>query len=57
MNKIVVTLLLTFMAWATFAQVTSNVDSTEIKIGSAFNLTIKATAPEGSKIIFLPIKY
>lgn len=52
MNKIVVTLLLTFMAWATFAQVTSNVDSTEIKIGSAFNLTIKATAPEGSKIIF-----
>lgn len=52
MNKIVVTLLFTFMAWATIAQVTSNVDSTEIKIGSAFNFTIKATATEGSKVVF-----
>ena len=52
MNKIVVTLLFTFMAWATIALVTSNVDSTEIKIGSAFNFTIKATATEGSKVVF-----
>src|SRR5690606_11049019 len=37
---------------AGFAQVTSAVDSTQIKIGSAFNLTVKATANEGSKVVF-----
>ena len=52
MNKIVVALFLNFIAFAGFAQVTSNVDSTQIKIGSAFNLTIKATADEGSKVVF-----
>ncbi len=37
-----------------FAQnpVTSQVDSTQIKIGSAFNLTIKANANENDKVVF-----
>lgn len=52
MNKIVVTLLFGFIAFAGFAQVTANVDSTQIKIGSAFHLTIKATASESSKVVF-----
>lgn len=52
MNKIVVALFLSLCTLAGFAQVTSNVDSTQIKIGSAFNLTIKATANEGSKVVF-----
>lgn len=52
MNKLVVALFLSLCTLAGFAQVTSAVDSTQIKIGSAFNLTIKATANEGSKVVF-----
>lgn len=52
MNKLVVALFLSLCTLAGFAQVTSTVDSTQIKIGSAFNLTIKATANEGSKVVF-----
>lgn len=52
MNKIVVTLLFSFFAYAGFAQVTTNVDSTQIKIGSAFNLTVKATANQNSEVVF-----
>ncbi len=52
MNKIVVALFFSLCTLAGFAQVTSTVDSTQIKIGSAFNLTIKATANEGSKVVF-----
>lgn len=52
MNKLVVALFLSLCTLAGFAQVTSAVDSTQIKIGSAFNLTVKATANEGSKVVF-----
>lgn len=52
MNKLVVALFLSLCTLAGFAQVTSAVDSTQIKIGSAFNLTIKANANEGSKVVF-----
>ena len=52
MNKLVVALFLSLCTLAGFAQVTSTVDSTQIKIGSAFNLTVKATANEGSKVVF-----
>lgn len=52
MNKLVVVLFLSLCTLAGFAQVTSAVDSTQIKIGSAFNLTIKANANEGSKVVF-----
>lgn len=52
MNKLVVALFLSLCTLAGFAQVASAVDSTQIKIGSAFNLTIKATANEGSKVVF-----
>lgn len=52
MNKLVVALFLSLCTLAGSAQVTSTVDSTQIKIGSAFNLTIKATANEGSKVVF-----
>lgn len=52
MNKLLVALFFSLGTWVGFAQVTSNVDSTQIKIGSAFNLTLKATANEGSKIVF-----
>ena len=52
MNKLLVALLFSLFTWVGFAQVTSSVDSTQIKIGSAFNLTIKATANEGSKVVF-----
>lgn len=52
MNKLVVALFLSLCTLAGFAQVTSTVDSTQIKIGSAFNLTIKAIANEGSKVVF-----
>ncbi|KAA5534028.1 BatD family protein [Paenimyroides baculatum] len=52
MNKLVVALFLSLCTLASFAQVTSAVDSTQIKIGSAFNLTVKATANEGSKVVF-----
>lgn len=52
MNKILFTLFLSLITSVLFAQVTSDVDATEIKIGSAFNLTIKATANENSKVVF-----
>lgn len=52
MNKLVVALFLSLCTLAGFAQVTSAVDSTQIKIGSAFNLTVKATTNEGSKVVF-----
>ena len=52
MNKLLVALLFSLFTWVGFAQVTSSVDSTQIKIGSAFNLTIKAAANEGSKVVF-----
>ncbi|WLD23973.1 BatD family protein [Flavobacterium dauae] len=52
MNKLVVALFLSLCTLAGFAQVTSAVDSTQIKIGSAFNLTVKANANEGSKVVF-----
>lgn len=52
MNKILLALFFSLFTWVGFAQVSSSVDSTQIKIGSAFNLTIKATANEGSKVIF-----
>lgn len=52
MNKLVVALFLSLCTLAGFAQVTSAVDSTQIKIGSAFNLTVKATANESSKVVF-----
>lgn len=52
MNRILVALFLSLCTLAGFAQVTSTVDSTQIKIGSAFNLTVKAIAAEGSKVVF-----
>lgn len=52
MNKIVITLFLSIITCVSFAQVTSSVDSTQIKIGSAFNYTIKATGEKGSTIVF-----
>lgn len=52
MNRILFTLFFSIITCVSFGQVTSNVDSTEIKIGSAFNLTIKAAAGENSKVVF-----
>lgn len=53
MNKILFTFFIGLLSLPSLrAQVTSSVDSTEIKIGSAFNFTIKATANEGSKVVF-----
>ena len=52
MNKILVAFLMGFVTLTSFGQVTSSVDSTDIKIGSAFNFTIKAAANKNSKVVF-----
>ncbi|HUH25404.1 MAG TPA: hypothetical protein VLY87_02140 [Flavobacterium sp.] len=52
MNKIIFAFLMVFGTLSSFGQVTSSVDSTDIKIGSAFNFTIKATANTNSKVVF-----
>ncbi|HLV51691.1 MAG TPA: BatD family protein [Flavobacterium sp.] len=52
MNKIVFAFFTGLFALTSFGQVTSGVDSTEIKIGSAFQLTIKADASKNSEVVF-----
>lgn len=52
MNRIILAIFTGFIALCSFAQVTSAVDSTEIKIGSAFQLTIKADASISSEVYF-----
>lgn len=52
MNKIILAIFTGLIALSSFAQVTSAVDSTEIKIGSAFQLTIKADASKNSEVNF-----
>jgi len=52
MNKILLAFFTGLFALTSFGQVTSGVDSTEIKIGSAFQLTIKADASKNSEVVF-----
>lgn len=52
MNKVLFAFFTGLFALTSFGQVTSGVDSTEIRIGSAFQLTIKANASKNSEVVF-----
>lgn len=51
-SSVILMLMLIFSVFSFSQSITSSVDSTQIKIGSQFNLTIKAKVSQSDKVVF-----